>query len=160
MKLVAFTRWIIQKVPSPHIIDQKLFLQREAVRMNLGEQVTPFLVAGWFRRLELLPVDVFLDEVLFEGKHRENMILDVRFWIKADDAEAQSYWWVRKELIQYPASRIQHLLGSVNPQNQPFQVAALGMKNIHGVVGALRELVQDACLATYLHAGRDDGIIE
>ena len=49
---------------------------------------------------------------------------------------------------------------SINPQNQTFQIATLGMKNIHGMVGPLRKLVQDACLPTYLHAGRDDGIIK
>jgi hypothetical protein len=47
--------------------------------MDLGKQGTPFLVTGWFGPLELFPVDVFLNKVLFEGKH---IIGDSGSWIQ------------------------------------------------------------------------------
>ena len=67
---------IIQQVPSAHVVEQKLFLQGKAVGMNFGKQGTPFQVASRFCGPKLFPVDVLLDEVLFEGKHR-----GIRFWM-------------------------------------------------------------------------------
>jgi hypothetical protein len=67
VELVSLFIWVIQQVPSADIIDIKLFLRGETVRMNFCKQGTPFPVASWFGRLELLPVDVFLSEVFFEG---------------------------------------------------------------------------------------------